>query len=67
MDDFTIYRNSLEEALKNLEKVLIRCKEKNLSISHEKCFMMLIERIFLGRHISGNGIRVDTSKIEAIF
>ena len=36
MDDFTVYGNSFEEALENLEKVLIRCKEKNLSLSHEK-------------------------------
>ena len=36
MDDFPVYGNSFEEALKNLEKVLIRCKETNLSLSHEK-------------------------------
>ena len=26
MDDFIVYGNSIEEALENLEKVLIRCK-----------------------------------------
>ena len=30
MDDFTVYGDSFEEALENLEKVLIRCKETNL-------------------------------------
>lgn len=40
MDDFTVYGNTFEEALKNMEKVLKRCKEANLSLSHEKCFIM---------------------------
>jgi hypothetical protein len=34
MDDFTIYGDSFEEALKNIEKVLVRCQETNLSLSH---------------------------------
>jgi hypothetical protein len=36
MDDFTIYGNTFEEALENLEKVLIRCQETNLALSNEK-------------------------------
>jgi len=66
MDDFTVYGDSSNEALENLEKVLIRCEEKNLSLSHEKCFMMFNEGIFLGHHISGDGIKVDSSKVEVI-
>eukprot|EP00253_Pinus_taeda_P014719 PITA_14719 len=66
MDDFTVYGDSFEEALENLEKVLIRCKETNLSLSHEKCFMMFTEGIVLGHHISGDGIKVDRSKVEVI-
>jgi len=66
MDDFTVYGNSFEEALENLEKVLIRCKGTNLSLSHEKCFMMFTEGIVLGHHISGDGIKVDRSKVEVI-
>eukprot|EP00253_Pinus_taeda_P004662 PITA_04662 len=66
MDDFTVYGDSFEEALDNLEKVLIRCTETNLSLSHEKCFMMFIEGIVLGHHISGDGFKVDRSKVEVI-
>eukprot|EP00253_Pinus_taeda_P013839 PITA_13839 len=66
MDDFTVYGDSFEEALENLEKVLIKCKETNLSLSHEKCFMMFTEGIVLGHHISGDGIKVDRSKVEVI-
>eukprot|EP00253_Pinus_taeda_P032641 PITA_32641 len=60
-----VYGDSFEEALENLEKVLIRCKETNVSLSHEKCFMMLL-RVCLGHHISGDGINADRSKVEVI-
>ena len=66
MDDFTVYGNTFEEALENLEKVLKRCKEANLSLSHEKCFMIFTEGIVLGHHNSGDGIKVDKSKVEVI-
>ncbi len=66
MDDFTIYGNSFKESLKSLENVLTICKEENISLSHEKCFMMLTKGIFLRHNISRNGIRVETSKVEVI-
>jgi len=66
MDDFIVYGNTFEEALENLEKVLKRCKETNLSLSHEKCFMMFTEGIVLGHHISRDGIKVEKSKVEVI-
>ena len=66
MDDFTVYGNSFEEALENLEKVLKRCKEANISLSHEKCFMMFTKGIVLGHNISEDGIKVDTYKVEVI-
>ena len=66
MDDFTVYGNTFEEALSNLEKVLIRCQESNLSLSHEKCKMLLTEGIVLGHHLSVEGIKVDPAKIEVI-
>jgi len=66
MDDFIVYGNTFEEALENLERVLKICKESNLSLSHEKCFMMFTKGIVLGNHISGDGIKVDKSKVEVI-
>eukprot|EP00253_Pinus_taeda_P012551 PITA_12551 len=64
--DMKVYGDSFEEALENMEKVLVRCKETNLSLSHEKCFMMFTEGIVLGHHILGDGIKVDRSKVEVI-
>jgi hypothetical protein len=39
-DDFSVYGDSFEKSLHNLEKVLIRCKESNVSLSHKKCKML---------------------------
>jgi hypothetical protein len=50
----------------NLEKVLIRCQETNLSLSHEKCHMLRTEGVVLGHHISPTGIQVDPAKIKVI-
>ena len=66
MDDFSVYGNSFEHTLENLEKVLKRCIESKLSLSNEKCFMMLNEGIVLGHYISSQGIKVDPSKIQII-
>ena len=64
MDDFTAYGNTFQESLENLEKLLIRCQEMNLSLSHEKCKMLLTKAIVLGHHVSSQGIKVDPTKIE---
>jgi len=66
MDDFIVYGNAFDDCLNNLEKVLKRCIETNLSLSNEKCFMMLTEGIVLGHHISSSGIKVDPAKIQVI-
>jgi len=65
MDDFFIYGNNFE-AMEKLEKLLVRCKEDNVSLSNEKWIMMFNEWNFLGNHISGVGIKVDSSKVEVI-
>jgi hypothetical protein len=66
MDDFIVHGKHFQEAFTSIEKVLIRCKETNLSLSNEKSNMMLTEGIFLGHHISGSRMRVDPAKIHII-
>ena len=66
MDEFMAYGNTFQESLDNLEKVLIRCQEKNLSLSHEKCKMLLTKGIVLGHHVSSQGIKVEPTKIKVI-
>ena len=52
MDEFMAYGDTFQESIDNLEKVLIRCQEMKLSLSHEKCKMLLTEGIVLGHHVS---------------
>ncbi|CAK9151637.1 unnamed protein product [Ilex paraguariensis] len=66
MDDFSVFGDSFEGCLANLEKVLTRCEEKNLVLNWEKCHFMVTEGIVLGHIVSARGIEVDKSKVEAI-
>jgi hypothetical protein len=55
-----------QEGLQNLEKVIKRCIQAQLSLSTEKFHMMMSEGIVLGHFISSQGIQVDPSKIQVI-
>lgn len=66
MDDFTVYESTYDEALQNLDRVLEVCEENQLSLSHEKCLIMVEQGIVLGHHISSEGIKVNPKKIEVI-
>src|SRR6187551_2461621 len=66
MDDFSVYGRTFTECLKNLDKVLQRCREKHLVLNWEKCHLMVREGIVLGHRVSERGIEVDKAKIEVI-
>ena len=44
MEYFTVMGDNFEEALHNLEKKFQICGETNLSLSNEKCFMIMTDR-----------------------
>jgi len=66
MDDFPVFGSTFEECLHHLSLVLVRCKEKNLVLSWEKCHFMVTRRIVLKHVISENGIEVDKAKVNLI-
>ena len=66
MDDFTPYGKDFEEALENLKIFLTHCEQTQLSLSIEKCHMMMREGVVLGHFIFVDGIQVDPSKIKVI-
>ncbi|XP_055959792.1 uncharacterized protein LOC130014856 [Mercurialis annua] len=66
MDDFSVFGDSFEICLNNLERVLARCEETNLVLNWEKCHFMVEEGIVLGHKISKDGIEVDRAKTEII-
>ena len=66
MDDITIYGNTFDECLINLETVLNRCIEKDLVLKWENCHFMVRQGIVLGHIISNQGIEVEKVKVELI-
>nr|GEV74206.1 reverse transcriptase domain-containing protein [Tanacetum cinerariifolium] len=66
MVDFSIFDNSFNCYLANLDKMLARCEETNLVLNWEKCHYMVKEGIVLGHKIYGSGIEVDKAKIDVI-
>jgi len=61
-----IYGDSCDQCLHNLELVLERCAEKNLTLNWEKRHFMVQHGIVLGHEISRKGTEVDNAKIEVI-
>ncbi|GJR76920.1 putative reverse transcriptase domain-containing protein [Tanacetum coccineum] len=66
IDDILIYSKTQEEHVEHLRLVLELLKNEKLYAKFSKCEFWLREVQFLGHVINGNGIHVDTSKIEAI-
>nr|GFA44570.1 reverse transcriptase domain-containing protein [Tanacetum cinerariifolium] len=66
MDDFLVFRNSFENCLSRLDKMLQRCEDANLSLNCEKRHFMVKGGIVLGHKISKNEIEVDRAKVDVI-
>lgn len=66
MDDFSIFRDSYETCLTNLEVVLKRCEETILVFNWEKCHFIVTEGILLGHKVSKDGLNVNKVNIETI-
>nr|GEY70978.1 reverse transcriptase domain-containing protein [Tanacetum cinerariifolium] len=66
IDDFSVFRNSFETYLNNLNKMIQHCKDAHLVLNWEKCHFMVKEGIVLGYKVSSAGLEVDKAKIDAI-
>ena len=66
MDYFSVYGSRFENILEDLETVLKRCQDKNLTLNWEKCHFMVTEGIVLGHKISVDGLEVDQAKVAII-
>ncbi|GKA08835.1 hypothetical protein Tco_0688166 [Tanacetum coccineum] len=62
MDDFSVFGDSFDSCLANLEQMLVRCKQAHLVLNWEKCHFMVIEGIMLGQKVSSAGLEVDKAK-----
>ena len=59
MDDFSIFGDSFDDCLTNLEKILNRFEEKNLILNWKKYHFMVTNDIVLGHIVSLKGIEVE--------
>ncbi|GJU62572.1 reverse transcriptase domain-containing protein [Tanacetum coccineum] len=66
MDDFSVFGNSFNHCLNNLDKMLQRCKDANLVLNWKKCHVMVKEGIVLRHKVSGAGLKVDKAKINLL-
>ncbi|GKB94583.1 reverse transcriptase domain-containing protein, partial [Tanacetum coccineum] len=66
MDDFSVFGDSFDSCLNNLEQMLIRCKQAHLVLNWEKCHFMVTEGIMLGHKVSFKRLEVDKAKIDMI-
>ncbi|GJX33761.1 reverse transcriptase domain-containing protein [Tanacetum coccineum] len=66
MDDFSVFGNSFDKCLNNLDKMLQHCKDAHLVLNWEKCHFMVKERIVIGHKVSSAGLEVDKAKIDVI-
>ncbi|GJR57395.1 reverse transcriptase domain-containing protein [Tanacetum coccineum] len=66
MDDFSVFGNSFDTCLNNLDKMLQCCKDAHLVLNWEKCHFMIKEGIVLGHKVSSAGLEVDKAKIDLL-
>ncbi|XP_058756484.1 uncharacterized protein LOC131629722 [Vicia villosa] len=66
LDDILIYSRTIEEHMEHLRIVLSVLREKQLFAKFSKCEFWMSEVKFLGHVISGGGVAVDPSKVEAV-
>nr|GEV55521.1 hypothetical protein [Tanacetum cinerariifolium] len=66
MDDFSVFKNSFESCLNNLDKMLQHCKVAYLVLNWEKCHFMVKEGIMLGHKVSSAGLKVNKAKVNVI-
>ena len=66
IDDILIYSPTREEHAQHLQIVLQTLRDHQLYAKYSKCEFWLPEVKFLGHVVSGDGVAVDSSKIEAV-
>ncbi|CAI7821814.1 unnamed protein product [Closterium sp. NIES-54] len=66
LDDILVYSKTKEEHFKDLEEVFRRLQQNRLITKGSKCEFLKPELEFLGHVVSGDGIKIDPRKVDAI-
>jgi len=65
LDDFSVYSDITNHLVK-LQLCFEKCKEYNISLNPEKCYLLVYLELMLGHIVSNEGKLPDPRKIEAI-
>lgn len=65
-DDILIFSNSLEEHLVHLNIIFNTLKENGMKLNLQKCLIAQKEVEYLGHILSGQGIKIDETRIKEI-
>ena len=66
IDDFLIFSKTFEDHLRDVETVLDRLLDANMTLKPSKCHLFQRELLYLGHIVSAEGIKPDPKKIQAI-
>jgi len=66
MDDILVYSRNAEEHEEHLRLVLQLLREHKLYCKFKKCSFFQAEVAFLGHMVSGEGVRADPRKVDAV-
>ncbi|XP_074267334.1 uncharacterized protein LOC141590662 [Silene latifolia] len=65
LDDILVYSRNISDHLQHLRSVFEVLREQKLFGKREKCSFMVDRVVFLGYVVSGDGVEVDQSKVDA--
>ena len=66
LDDVIVFGKDPIEVMDRLAEVLERMRGANLKLKPSKCTFFEPETLFLGHIVSGDGVRCDPQKVEAV-
>ncbi|GJZ14889.1 RNA-directed DNA polymerase [Tanacetum coccineum] len=65
-DDILIYSSNLEHHSSHLRQIFSVLRAQKLYANGKKCYFLVTEVTFLGYIVTGSGIKMDPTKVEAI-
>ena len=65
IDDFTVFSKQMDH-LKFLKRTFKHCREANLKLHSDKCFLEMESGVLLGHVVSKSRLEVDLDKVKVI-
>ncbi|XP_057863758.2 uncharacterized protein LOC131071814 [Cryptomeria japonica] len=66
LDDLTVFSRKRKHHVRDLRKVLVRCREHGVSLNPKRSIFGVMEGKLLGHIVSQEGVKVDPQRVKAI-